>query len=126
MRAAVQPVPVPERRFTHVHMDLVGPFTTSSEGHRHIFTMVDQTTRWAGAVTVSGNTTRNCVEAFFRGWVSRFGVPELLTLDRGSQFTSEVWPPGARGWGSSSCLQPPITHRFHRQIKNVLRARLAE
>ena len=43
--APVQPIPIPERRFTHVHVDLVGPLPTSAEGYRYLFTMVDRSSR---------------------------------------------------------------------------------
>ncbi len=37
-------IPLPERRFSHVHVDIVGPLPPS-QGNTHIFTMVDRTTR---------------------------------------------------------------------------------
>jgi hypothetical protein len=43
--APVQPIPVPERRFTHVHVDLVGPLPASTEGFKYLFTMVDRSSR---------------------------------------------------------------------------------
>ncbi|MFO0004092.1 MAG: hypothetical protein ACK559_23470, partial [bacterium] len=47
--APVQPIPIPERRFTHVHVDLVGPLPTSAEGFKYLFTMVDRSSRWLEA-----------------------------------------------------------------------------
>jgi transposase InsO family protein len=97
-----------------------------------VFTIVDRTTRWAEAVPVSGTTTRHCAEAFFRGWISRFGVPELLTSDRGAQFTSEVWAALCQRLGIKRQLTTAyhpqangLVERFHRQLKDALRARLA-
>jgi hypothetical protein len=49
--AAVQPIPVPSRRFTHVHVDLVGPLPTSTEGWSYII-MMDRSTRWIEAAPV--------------------------------------------------------------------------
>ena len=66
------------------------------------------------------------------GWISRFGVPSIITSDRGTQFTSSLW--------SNICSLLNINHtsttafhpqangmieRFHRQLKNSLRACLA-
>jgi cleavage and polyadenylation specificity factor subunit 1 len=38
--AAVQPIPIPGRRFSHVHVDLVGPLPVSKEGYKYLFTMI--------------------------------------------------------------------------------------
>ncbi|GBN07002.1 hypothetical protein AVEN_87478-1 [Araneus ventricosus] len=32
-----------------------------------------------------------CVETFLNGWMSKFGVPEVVTTERGSQFESELF-----------------------------------
>ena len=48
--AAVQPIPVPGRRFSHIHVDLVGPLPVSEDGYSHLFTIVDWSTRWAEAI----------------------------------------------------------------------------
>ncbi|MFN9901112.1 MAG: integrase zinc binding domain-containing protein, partial [bacterium] len=36
--AAVEPIPVPARRFSHIHVDLVGPLPTSAAGYSYLFT----------------------------------------------------------------------------------------
>jgi hypothetical protein len=48
--AAVEPIPVPARRFSRIHVDLVGPLPTSAAGHSYIFTAVDRSTRWLEAI----------------------------------------------------------------------------
>jgi hypothetical protein len=42
-KASVKPIPIPEQRFTHVHVDLVDPLPTSADGYRYLFTLVDRT-----------------------------------------------------------------------------------
>jgi hypothetical protein len=37
------PIPIPERRFSHFHVDIVGPLSIS-QGHSHILTMIDRIT----------------------------------------------------------------------------------
>jgi transposase InsO family protein len=83
-------IPVPHRRFSHLHIDLVGPLPKSG-GYTHLFTIIDRTTRWPEAVPVSATSAADCAAALFSGWVQRFGLPAAITSDRGPQFTSAVW-----------------------------------
>jgi hypothetical protein len=82
---------VPERRFTHVHVDIVGPLPTSAEGFSYLFTMVDWSTRWLEAVTIKSITAQQCLDTFIAAWVARYGVPATITSDQGRQFTSALW-----------------------------------
>jgi len=43
--APIQQIEVPARRFSHVHVDIVGPLPVSAAGHSHVFTMIDRSTR---------------------------------------------------------------------------------
>ena len=54
---------VPERRFDHVHVDLVGPLPPS-QGFSYLLTMVDRTTRWPEAVPLASTTTSDVARAF--------------------------------------------------------------
>jgi Integrase zinc binding domain len=44
-KTAVQPIAVPLLKFSHLHIDLVGPFPCSAEGYTHLFTITDRSTR---------------------------------------------------------------------------------
>jgi hypothetical protein len=86
------------------------------------------TTRLAEAVPVSGTSMRDCAEVFFRGWISRFGVSDQLTSDRGAQFTSEVWAETRDSTSPDLHLSSSVEwpHRAIPQaIKDTLQARLA-
>ncbi len=89
--AVTQSIPVPERRFTHLHVDLVGPLPTSVEGFKYLFTTIDRSTRWVEAIPVKNMEAATIADALVAGWVSRFGVPSVITSDRGTQFTLAVW-----------------------------------
>ena len=52
VHSAIPHIPVPARRFSHIHVDLVGPLP-SSRGFTHLFTIVDRTSRWPQAVPIS-------------------------------------------------------------------------
>ena len=130
--ATLQPIPVPQQRFTHVHVDLVGPLPTSKEGFRYLFTMVDRTSRWLEAVPLAAMETAACAEALIGHWVARFGVPARLTSDQGRQFTSALWSHTCRLLGvehiTTTAYHPQsngMVERVHRQLKDALKARLA-
>uniref|UniRef100_A0AAV2JWZ2 Gypsy retrotransposon integrase-like protein 1 n=1 Tax=Knipowitschia caucasica TaxID=637954 RepID=A0AAV2JWZ2_KNICA len=97
-KAPLEPFVVPERRFDHVNIDLVGPLPPS-RGFTYLLTMVDRTTRWPEAVPLASITAADVARAFIGTWVSRFGTPSDLSSDRGAQFTSEVWNAVAGGLG---------------------------
>lgn len=128
-RAPVEEIPVPVRRFSHVHLDLVGPLK-SSGGYTSVLTIVDRSTRWPEAVPLADTSARTVFSAFTRHWISRFGVPSTLTTDRGVQFTSNVWADFCKELGINHILTTAfhpqsngMVERMHRRLKDALRAR---
>jgi len=55
-RAPLEEFPVPAKRFTHIHFDLVGPLQPS-QGHTHLLTIVDRTSRWPEAIPLREEET---------------------------------------------------------------------
>jgi hypothetical protein len=83
-------IPVPHRCFAHIHVHLVG-WLPPSRGHTNLFTVIERTSRWPEAIPLSSVTAANCAKALFAGWISHFGVPAIITSDRGAQFTCALW-----------------------------------
>ena len=121
--------PQPNRRFGHIHVDVVGPLP-QSEGKRYIFTIIDRSTRWPEAVPMSDASTDACVSALLNNWIARFGLPDIITSDRGSVFTSAIWNSLANRLGvtttTTTAYNPEangIIERFHRSLKAALMSR---
>ena len=94
--------------------------------------MIDRSTRWVEVVPLSSTTATACADALVAGWISRFGVPAAITTDRGVQFTSTVWQILCKRLGinhiTTTAYHPQangLVERFHRQLKDAFRARLA-
>ena len=75
--AALQPIPVPQQRFSHIHVDIVGPLPVSREGFRYLFTIMDRSCRLLEAVPLTNIETETCRDALISQWVARFGTPHL-------------------------------------------------
>ena len=117
-------------RFTHVHMDIVGPLPpVSGSPHRYIVTFIDRGTNWVEAEPIDSITAEVVAFAFIRGWFSRFGVPLYLTTDRGSQFESELFSELSKILGfvrlRTTSYHPQANgkiERYHRVLKSSLMA----
>ena len=112
-------------------MDIVGPLP-ASKGFTYLFTIIDRTSRWPEAIPIAATTTVDCANALFQGWVSRFGVPEVITSDRGAQFTSSLWAALCSllniQHNQTTAYHPQsnaMVERFHCRLKDALRARCA-
>ena len=80
----------PANRFTHVHIDLVGPLLVS-EGCTHLLTVIYCFTRWPEAIPLRSTDTISIAHAFAQFWIAGHGIPADITSDRGVQFTSRLW-----------------------------------
>ena len=80
----------PTERFDHVHVDLVGPLPYS-DGFKYLLTCFDRFTRWPEAILIIDISAETVADAFFGGWVARFGTPAMITTDRSAQFESRPW-----------------------------------
>ena len=131
IKATLQNFTVPEKRFSHIHVDLVGPLQPSA-GYTHLLTIVDRTTRWPEVIPLRETTSVECARALIGGWISRFGIPIDITSDRGPQFTSALWSTISQQLGvqvhRTTAYHPQangMVERFHRTLKSALKARLS-
>ena len=129
-KAPTSKIDMPQRRFDHIHVDIVGPLPTS-QGFTHLFTIVDRFTRWPAAIPIKGTDSHTCARALLTSWIADRGVPAHISSDRGAQFTSQLWRYIAEFLGSSlhktTAYHPQangLVERFHRQLKECLKARL--
>ena len=115
----------PTEKFDHVHVDLVGPLPYS-DGFKYLL-CVDRFTRWPEAIPLSDIRAETVADAFFSGWVARFGTPATITTNRGAQFESRLWETLCNQFGitrnRTTNYYPQsnsMVERFHRQLKAAI------
>ncbi|KAK7110259.1 hypothetical protein V1264_014164 [Littorina saxatilis] len=88
-KVPLQKMPLIDRPFKRVAIDLIGEIKPpSEEGHRWVLTLVDYATRYPEAVPLKKIDTETVAEALVDIF-SRIGVPEEILTDLGTQFVSE-------------------------------------
>ena len=128
-RPFVETIPIPQRRFSVLNVDLVGPLKESN-GCRYMLTILDRTTRFPMAIPISDITSETVWKTFLSHWIAVFGFPATIISDRGTQFTSSTWQTLCKESGIehqfTTSFHPQsngLVERFHRTLKQALRAR---
>ena len=114
-------------RFETLHIDLVGPLPMS-QGKTYLFTMIDRKTRWVEAIPLASITASNIAKHLISTWFSRYGIPDHIITDQGTQFEGELFSTLSSTYGfkhiHTTAYHPQsngMIERFHRSLKTSLR-----
>ena len=80
IKAPLSTFPPVQRRFEHIHVDVISPLL-SSLGSTHLLTVVDRFSHWPEAFPVVETSTLTLALALLHGWIARFGTPSVITSD---------------------------------------------
>ncbi|XP_057754878.1 uncharacterized protein LOC130974141 [Arachis stenosperma] len=75
-----------ERPFGTWGIDLVGPFPTAPGQLRYLIVAIDYYTKWIKAEPLASITATQCRKFLWRQIITRFGIPEIVISDNGTQF----------------------------------------
>ena len=112
-------------------MDIIGPLPPS-EGYKYILTIIDRATRWTEVFPLRTQSADTCLKHVIQ-WISRYGLPETIVTDRGTNFTSDLWHDVIENIGvkvqHTTSYNPEangIIERFHRTLKTAIAATTVE
>ena len=119
---------VPDSRFQHIHIDLVGPLP-SSKGFKYVLTVICRFARWAEAIPLRNASAESVLSGLWEGWFGRYGIPSRLSTDRGGQFYKcYVFKKAMKDLGilqqMTTSYHPQsngMVERLHRQLKASLK-----
>jgi transposase InsO family protein len=68
-------------------LDIVGPFPRAVGMYRFLYVAIDKFTKWPEGTPVV-NVNKQSTIKFIKSIICRFGVPNRVIIDNGSQFSS--------------------------------------
>ena len=113
--------------FERVAMDIVGPLPKTKSGHRYILVLVDYATRYPEAIPLKTVTAEVIAEKVVDVF-ARFGIPETVLTDQGTNFVSQLLKELYRLLGVTVIKTSPyhpqtdgLVERYNRTLKEMLR-----
>ncbi|XP_064483024.1 uncharacterized protein LOC135395866 [Ornithodoros turicata] len=89
-RVPITPLTRPEKPFEMVFIDCIGPLDPpSARGHKYALSIVDLSTRWPEVIPLRSLTAKATCQALVEVF-ARYGTPELICCDQGTNFTSKL------------------------------------
>uniref|UniRef100_A0A8C1PH44 Gypsy retrotransposon integrase-like protein 1 n=1 Tax=Cyprinus carpio TaxID=7962 RepID=A0A8C1PH44_CYPCA len=130
--AALMPIPVTCEPFERLIIDCVGPLPKSKAGHQYLLTIMCAATRFPEAVPLRNLKAKAVVKELMK-FCSTFGLPKVIQMDRGTNFTSRMSEQILKeldiNHQLSSDYHPEsqgVIERFHQTLKTMLRSYCVE
>lgn len=113
-------------------VDIMGPLPRSSNQNEYLLVFVDYFTRWVELFPMRVATAKTVATLFRKEILTRWGVPDFLVSDRGTQFVSAVFKELCESWNVTPKLttayhpQTNMTERINRTLKSMMAAYVNE
>ena len=88
-RAAMLSMPLIQKPFTRIAMDLIDPLPKMKRGNQFILTICDYATRYPEAIPLSSTEAPKIAKELIL-FFSRVGIPEEILTDQGANFMSTM------------------------------------
>lgn len=72
-------------------LDIVGPLNQTSDGNKYVLTFQDELSKYTLAIPIQQQDAVTVAKAFVEEVVLKFGIPQMILTDQGSNFMSEVF-----------------------------------
>ena len=83
--------PIPESPWQRVHMDLLTSFNETRRGFKNILVIVDTLSRYVELIPLKSKTAYECATSFYRSFICRYGLPETIVTDNGTEFRNAFY-----------------------------------
>ncbi|CAO4362597.1 unnamed protein product [Caenorhabditis nigoni] len=119
IRAPLGKFETPTSPFQRVHSDFIGPLPETEQGNNYIAVFVDAFSKFVIAEAVRDQKAETLCRIFTDRVVSRFGPPQLLITDRGTNFTSKKFQELLTSMNIAHRMSTAYHHEANGQVERV-------
>ncbi|KAL7073689.1 hypothetical protein ACQ4LE_007495 [Meloidogyne hapla] len=87
----ITPIEPASRPFQRIHVDLMGPVPKARSGYKYILMVVDSFSKMMIPIPLREQQAETVMNALLAHVITKFGVPECLVSDQGTQFMSTIF-----------------------------------
>lgn len=102
-------------------MDLTGPFPLTGRGNCYIMVLKDALTKWVEIFAIDEKDMVTVQMEYLEQFLSRYGAPQILITDRGTEFKNKVAKQIAKLFGSRHVCITAGNARADGQVENSMR-----
>ncbi|CAH8593606.1 unnamed protein product [Schistosoma haematobium] len=113
-KAELHSWPSPEEPWSRIHVDFAGPFQGT-----YFLVCVDAYSKWPEIFPINQITSQQTIMKL-RQLFSRFGVPDVLVTDNGTQFTSSIFSDFCKRFGVKHVRSPPYHPQSNGQAERFV------
>jgi hypothetical protein len=125
----LQPLPVPDDRWSEVTMDFITGFPCTPRGYDAVMVICDRLTKMVRFAPCTKDTDTTAVaKLFIKHVFANHGLPDVIISDRDTRFTSHLWQDLQQQLGTSHKLSTAFhpqtdgqTERVNRVLEEYLR-----
>ena len=80
-----------KQSFSKIFLDIVGPLNDTECRNKYILTLQDDLSKYSQAYPIQDHTAETVAETFVRQFICKFGSPNVIVTDQGTEFMSELF-----------------------------------
>ncbi|KAJ8708901.1 hypothetical protein PYW07_013505 [Mythimna separata] len=105
--------------FEKIYLDIVGPIDRDERGNVYILTLQCELTKFVEAYPLKNKSANEVAKALAENFVLRYGIPQTIATDRGSEFISKVMVELCNILGINKILSTSYHHESIGSLENV-------
>ncbi|EPB73772.1 integrase core domain protein [Ancylostoma ceylanicum] len=121
MRQPLGRFEISTRPWQRIHSDVIGPLPTTLDGNKFIIVFIDSFSKFIIAEPIADQKANTTAQIFMNRFVARFGLPEMLVTDQGSNYMSDTFRTLLRNLNIQHRTSTPYHHESNGQVERANR-----